>query len=88
MAQMKTWMKLACLALVTAALAVGCETSTLEDQGTVTLAELEGQTPEPVITNETLNDWLGGKLDKLQDGEKLTLPPLDPKEIWANWFIE
>ena len=42
----------------------------------------------PVITNETLNDWLGGKLDKLQDGEKLTLPPLDPKEIWANWFIE
>ena len=52
MARMESWMKLAGLALVVAALAVGCETSTLEDQGTITLAELEGQTPEPVVTNE------------------------------------
>ena len=74
MAQMKTWMKLACLALVTAALAVGCETSTLEDQGTVTLAELEGQTPEPVITNETgevvtdVTDETGTDGDDGEDG--------------------
>ena len=52
MAHMKSWMKLAWLALVVAALAAGCETSTMEDQGTITLAELEGQTPEPVVTNE------------------------------------
>ena len=52
MARMETWMKLAGLALMVMALAVGCETSALEDQGTITLAELEGQTPEPVVTNE------------------------------------
>ena len=63
MARMETWMKMAGLALVVAALAVGCETSTMDDQGTITLAELEGQTPEPVVTNETgevVTDDTGG----------------------------
>lgn len=38
------WMMAGWMALAAALFAVGCETSTVEDEGTVTLAQLQGQT--------------------------------------------
>jgi len=43
-AKIGTWMKAGCVAAATALLAVGCETSSMENEGTVTLAQLQGQT--------------------------------------------
>lgn len=42
----------------------------------------------PVITNETLPDWIGPKLDGLLvvDYGLLQLPPMTPEEIKAKWF--
>ena len=42
----------------------------------------------PTITNETLPEWIGPKLDALRVGEGgfLQLPPMTPAEIKATWF--
>ncbi len=42
----------------------------------------------PVITNETIPDWIGPKLDALiTDGPGfLYLPPMTPEEIRSKWF--
>jgi len=44
----------------------------------------------PVISNSTLPDWIGKKLDALRVGEHdfLQLPPMTPDEIKAKWFVE
>lgn len=42
MAKIGTWMKAGTMALAAAALTVGCETSTLNDEGTLTLEQLQG----------------------------------------------
>ena len=53
MARLETWMKVAWAGLVTAALATGCETGSMENEGTVTLAELEGETVETATATTT-----------------------------------
>lgn len=44
----------------------------------------------PEITNESLPEWIGDKLDALRVGENgfLQLPPMSPQEIKARWFME
>lgn len=44
----------------------------------------------PVITNENLSEWLGGKLDGMMVGDYdfLQLSPLTPEEIREKWFVE
>jgi len=42
MAKIGTWMKAGAAALAAAALTMGCETSTLDDEGTLTLEQLQG----------------------------------------------
>ncbi|HNR03152.1 MAG TPA: hypothetical protein PKK59_11515 [Anaerolineaceae bacterium] len=44
----------------------------------------------PVITNETLPEWIGSKLDSYQTGENgfLELPAMTPEEIKSRWFEE
>ena len=42
MAKIGTWMKAGAMALAAAALTMGCETSTLDDEGTLTLEQLQG----------------------------------------------
>ena len=44
MARGDFWLKASWAAALAAVLAVGCETSSMEDEGTVTLSELEGET--------------------------------------------
>ncbi len=54
MVKMESWMKMGWMALAAAALMMaGCETATMDNQGTVTLAELQGITPAPAETNAT-----------------------------------
>jgi hypothetical protein len=47
MMRMGSWMKWNWVLLVVAAMMAGCETSSLNDEGTITLAELQGVTPAP-----------------------------------------
>ena len=51
MANAKTWMKIGAALLVAAALLAGCETGSEDNEGTVTLGELQGQTPVDSNTN-------------------------------------
>ena len=53
MVKMETWAKVGGVLLVAAALVVGCETSSLNNEGTLTLAELQGITPTPTPTPDT-----------------------------------
>jgi hypothetical protein len=53
MARMDSWMKIAWVMLVVAAMGVGCETATVDNQGTVSLAELQGIVPEPTPVPDT-----------------------------------
>lgn len=50
MAKITTGTKIGWASLVVAALAAGCELSSMENQGDITLAELEGAAPSPVNT--------------------------------------
>ena len=56
MKTMETWMKMAWIALVAAALVAGCETATMDNQGTVSLAELQGVTADTTPTDGTTTD--------------------------------
>ena len=47
MARMDSWMKTGWAALVAMALMAGCETGSLDNEGTISLAELQGITPAP-----------------------------------------
>jgi len=42
----------------------------------------------PVLTNESLPEWIGPKLEALRvgDGGMLQLPPMTPAEIKSTWF--
>ena len=51
MAKIETWMKLGWAALVAGALAAGCETASMDNQGPVSLAELQGITTATADTN-------------------------------------
>ena len=64
MAKIETWMKLGGVALLAAALAAGCETSSMEDEGTVTLNELQGI--------ETTTDTTGTTTNAATDGTDTT----------------
>ena len=64
MAKIETWMKLGGVALLAAALAAGCETSSTENEGTVTLNELQGI--------ETTTDTTGTTTNAATDGTDTT----------------
>ena len=64
MAKIETWMKLGGVALLAAALAAGCETSSTENEGTVTLNELQGI--------ETTTDTTGTTTNAVTDGTDTT----------------
>ena len=51
MADAKAWMKIGAALLVATALLAGCETGSEDNEGTVTLGELQGQTPDVPNTN-------------------------------------
>ena len=53
MADAKAWMKIGAALLVAAALLAGCETGSEDNEGTVTLGELQGQAP--VVPNTNTN---------------------------------
>ena len=56
MKMMETWMKMAWIMLVAAALVAGCETATMDNQGTVSLAELQGVTADTAPADGTTTD--------------------------------
>ena len=60
MAKIETWMKLGGVALLAAALAAGCETSSMENEGTVSLNELQGIETTTATTGTTTNVATGG----------------------------
>ncbi len=70
MARFDTWMKLAGLTLVVAALSAGCETSSMENEGTITLAELQGvtETETPAADGATDAGTTDGTTDEGQNG--------------------
>ena len=58
MASIKSWMKCGWAVLAAAGLAAGCETSSLDNEGDISLAELQGTAPAPAPTptgNTTTN---------------------------------
>ncbi len=60
MAKIETWMKMGGVALLAAALAAGCETSSMENEGTVSLNELQGIETTTATTGTTTNVATGG----------------------------
>lgn len=56
MASMKSWMKLGWALGIVAALLAGCETSQMDNQGTVTLADLQGLPPTNAVPDDTTGD--------------------------------
>ena len=55
MAKIGTWMKAGAMALAAAALTMGCETSTLNDEGTLTLEQLQGLASTNVVVTVNTN---------------------------------
>ena len=55
MHKMEIWMKAAWIALLAVALVAGCETGNMDNQGTVSLNDLEGITTSTADTNVTTN---------------------------------
>ena len=55
MAKIGTWMKAGAMALAAAALTMGCETSTLNDEGTLTLEQLQGLASTNAVVAENAN---------------------------------
>jgi len=60
MAKIETWMKMGGVALLAAALAAGCETSSMENEGTGSLNELQGIETTTATTGTTTNVATGG----------------------------
>lgn len=73
MARIETWAKIGWALWVVAAMGVGCETATMDNQGTLTLAELQGITPAPadpgVDTGGATDGGAGGDADGGTDAE-------------------
>ena len=72
MANAKAWMKIGVALLVAAALLAGCETGSEDNEGTITLGELQGQTP--VVPNTNTN------VAPTPDPENPTPEPEDPED--------
>ena len=69
MAKIMTWAKIGWALWLVAAMGVGCETATMDNQGTITLAELQGITPEPVDTGVDTGGETDGDADADTGGD-------------------
>ena len=60
MARMDSWMKAGWAALAAVVLMAGCETGSLDNEGTISLAELQGIAPHVTAVTEFAGRPVGG----------------------------